>query len=41
MGMPPEDVDATEQHNIAKDHPDVVKRLTELHQAWAKEIGGR
>ncbi len=35
------DVDATEQHNIAKDHPDVVKRLTELHQAWAKEIGGR
>ncbi len=31
------DTDVTETKNLAKDHPDVVARLKQLHQAWAKE----
>ncbi|MCA9268140.1 MAG: sulfatase-like hydrolase/transferase [Planctomycetales bacterium] len=30
--------DVTEMKNVAADHPDVVKRLTDLHTAWAKEV---
>ncbi|HZL36718.1 MAG TPA: sulfatase-like hydrolase/transferase [Tepidisphaeraceae bacterium] len=31
-------VDATERHNIAAQHADVVQRLTRLHEAWVKEV---
>ncbi len=30
--------DVSEMKNIAADHPDVVKRLKQLHDAWAKEV---
>ena len=30
--------DATERKNIAKDHPDVVARLTDLHKQWVKDV---
>ena len=30
--------DATERNNIAAEHPDVVKRLQALHDAWAAEV---
>jgi arylsulfatase A-like enzyme len=31
--------DVTETQNLAKEHPDVVKRLTKLHSEWLKEVG--
>jgi arylsulfatase A len=30
--------DFTERHNIAAEHPDIVERLTKLHEAWMKEV---
>jgi ABC-type nitrate/sulfonate/bicarbonate transport system substrate-binding protein len=30
--------DVTETTNAAKEHPDVVARLTKLHQEWAREV---
>jgi len=30
--------DVAETKNLAEDHPDVVKRLTKLHQEWAREV---
>lgn len=30
--------DATERHNLAREHPDVVQRLTGLHEQWAAEV---
>ncbi len=30
--------DVTETKNLAPDHPDVVARLTKLHQVWAREV---
>ena len=33
--------DVTETKNLAKKHPDVVERLTKLHEQWAKEISKR
>jgi arylsulfatase A-like enzyme len=30
--------DVTETNNLADNHPDVVKRLTKLHNEWAKEV---
>ncbi|MCB9767789.1 MAG: sulfatase-like hydrolase/transferase [Candidatus Omnitrophica bacterium] len=32
-------VDATERNNIAKDHPDIVDELTQLHDAWIEDVG--
>jgi arylsulfatase A len=32
------DTDVTETKNLAKDHPDVVKRLKQLHDVWVKEV---
>ncbi|MBI1358223.1 MAG: sulfatase-like hydrolase/transferase [Acidobacteria bacterium] len=29
--------DATERRNIASDHPDVVERLTKLHEVWQRD----
>jgi arylsulfatase A-like enzyme len=34
-------VDVTETRNVAKDHPDVVARLTEAHEEWEKEVVNR
>ena len=31
------EADATEQHNLAARHPEVVERLVKLHEAWVKE----
>jgi len=30
--------DPTERRNIASEHPDVVERLTALHEAWVREL---
>src|SRR5262249_17456774 len=30
--------DATERDNLAEANPEVVKRLTNLHEAWAAEV---
>ena len=30
--------DETEQHNFAKDYPQVVKELTALHEEWKKDV---
>ena len=30
--------DKTEMTNLAKQHPDIVKQLTELHQAWEMDV---
>ena len=30
--------DVTETKNVADQHPDIVRRLTGLHQAWAKDV---
>ena len=30
--------DVTETKNLADEHPDVVKRLTRLHQEWAQQV---
>ncbi len=30
--------DPTERRNIASEHPDVVQRLTALHEAWEREL---
>lgn len=30
--------DPTERRNIASEHPDIVKRLTDLHEAWEREL---
>ncbi len=30
--------DVTETKNLAKDHPDIVARLTSLHQQWLKDV---
>ena len=27
-----------EEINYAADHPDIVERLTKLHQEWAEEV---
>ena len=32
------DADVTETKNLADKNPDVVKRLTKLHEAWVKEV---
>lgn len=32
------DLDVTETRNLAQQHPDVVKRLTRLHEQWAQEV---
>jgi arylsulfatase A len=31
--------DVTERNNLAKDHPDIVKRLTDMHTKWFKFTG--
>ena len=31
--------DGTEQSTLAKRHPEIVERLTRLHDAWATELG--
>ncbi|HNR31242.1 MAG TPA: sulfatase-like hydrolase/transferase, partial [Candidatus Hydrogenedentes bacterium] len=31
--------DVSESRNFAGDHPDIVRRLTELHEAWAARFG--
>jgi len=33
--------DATERVNLTGEHPEVVERLTALHEAWVEEVGGR
>ena len=33
------EVDRTEQNNLAAQHPDVVKRLSDSYDAWAKRCG--
>ena len=30
--------DVTETRNRAKDHPDIVQRLTTLHKTWTQEV---
>ncbi|MBZ0257711.1 sulfatase-like hydrolase/transferase [bacterium] len=30
--------DVTEMTNLAKEHPDIVKRMVGLHEAWIKEV---
>jgi hypothetical protein len=30
--------DVTETKNLAGDHPDIVKKLTNLHDAWASDV---
>ncbi len=30
--------DASERHNLAEDHPEVLSRLTELHDKWVKSV---
>jgi len=32
------EADVTETKNLAQDHPDVVRRLTKLHEEWVREI---
>jgi arylsulfatase A len=32
------DVDVTETKNLAEAHPEIVKRLTDLHNRWIKEV---
>ncbi len=32
------EVDVTETKNLAREHPDVVKRLTKLHDEWSAEV---
>jgi len=31
--------DSSEKNNLAKQHPDIVQKLTTLHQQWRKQIG--
>ena len=31
-------IDTTETKSLAKEHPEVVERLTRLHQVWAKQV---
>ncbi len=33
--------DVTEMINLAKDHPDIVKRLEKLHDAWVEDVKKR
>ena len=30
--------DVTEMRNVAADHPEIVERLTKLHEAWEKGL---
>ena len=30
--------DVTETKNLAEQHPEIVRELTELHQKWAREV---
>ncbi|MHC4284174.1 MAG: sulfatase, partial [Planctomycetota bacterium] len=30
--------DTTETKNLAESYPDIVKRLTKLHNAWVREV---
>ncbi|TWU31177.1 hypothetical protein [Novipirellula artificiosorum] len=32
------DADPSEEHNLAAKHPDLVKRLTMLHEQWASNV---
>ena len=30
--------DVTEVRNLASEHPEIVKQLTERHEAWIREV---